>query len=272
MDRLVSKEFLKKTMLTEWFVYNQMRPDARNLTYPQFPSQWKWDQKERKWEERKQQHGKIGRLQYVHPSAGERYYLRMLLLIVKGATSYEHLRYHNQLYHPTFKEACRLRGLLGDDHEWYNAFDEATAWATLPQLRRLFVTMLLFCEVGDENAFFEKVWRHLVDDIQYQYRDMIGDPNYQLAATNVRDYLLDELATIIAESGRNIWEFNLPSKTHSSYPRSTNRLIEEELSHPPHPFLDTSSPTATLNYGQAATFNSIVQRVVNKEPGFFFCL
>jgi hypothetical protein len=49
---------------------------ARNLTYLQFPSQWKWDQKGRKWEERKQQHGKIGRLHYVHPSAGERYYLR----------------------------------------------------------------------------------------------------------------------------------------------------------------------------------------------------
>jgi hypothetical protein len=150
----------------------------------------------------------------------------MLLLAVKGATSYEHRRYHNQLHHATFKEACRSRGLLGDDHEWYNAFDEAAAWATSPQLRSLFVTMLLFCEVGDENAFFEKVWRHLADDIQYQYRDMISDPDYQLPDTSARDYLLDELSTLIAESGRSIREFNLPSKTHSAYPTSTNHLIE----------------------------------------------
>lgn len=157
MDKLVSAEFLKKTMLTKWFVCNQMHPAGRDLTYAQFPSKWKWDQKERKWQERKQQHGKIGRLHYVHPSVGERYYLRMLLLPVKGATSYEHLRYHNHVYHPTFKEACRSHGLLGDDTEWCNAFDEAAAWATSPQLRSLFVTMLLFCEVGDERTFFEKV-------------------------------------------------------------------------------------------------------------------
>jgi len=89
----------------------------------------------------------------------------MLLLIVKGATSYEDLRFHNHTCHPTFKEACRSCGLLGDDQEWYNAFDEATAWATSAQLCKLFVTMILFCEVGDGNAFFEKVWPPLADDI-----------------------------------------------------------------------------------------------------------
>ena len=34
MDRLLSVEFLKKTMLTEWFVCNEFIPDARTLTYP----------------------------------------------------------------------------------------------------------------------------------------------------------------------------------------------------------------------------------------------
>jgi hypothetical protein len=33
----------------------------------------------------------IGRMYYAHPTSGERYYLRMLLNYVKGATSYEHL-------------------------------------------------------------------------------------------------------------------------------------------------------------------------------------
>ena len=134
----------------------------------------------------------------MHPSAGDRYYLRVLLLTVKGATSYEHLRFHNGTYHCTFKEACRSRGLLDDDQEWYNAFDEAAAWATSPQLRSLFVTMLLFCEVSDENTFFEKVWHHLADDIIYQYRDMIGDPNHVLPDSRLRDYLLDELCALFS--------------------------------------------------------------------------
>ena len=46
----------------------------------------------------------------------------MLLMIVKGARSFEDLRtYVGHLYH-TFKEACASRGLLGDDNEWYIAF------------------------------------------------------------------------------------------------------------------------------------------------------
>jgi len=78
--------------------------------------------------------------------------------------------------------------------------------------------MVLFCEVGDENTFFEKVWRHLCDDIQYQYRETIGDPNYQLPDDITRDYLLDELARLFAQGGRDIRKFNLPSKNHVAYP------------------------------------------------------
>ena len=270
MDRLVSEEFLKRTMLIEWFTCNQLHPEARSLTYPQFPSRWKWDQKSRSWEERRQRHDKIGRVHYVHPSAGERYYLRMLLLIVKGATSYEHLRYHNGTQHPTFKEACRSRGLLGDDNEWYNAFDEAAAWATSHQLRKLFITMILFCEVGDENAFFEKVWRLLTDDIQYQFRDIIRDPNYKMGDTEARNFLLQELSSLFGQTGHNIRDLNLPQPTQIPYSISTNRLIEEQLSYTVNPTFDMADPTASLNYGQTQAFHVVVSRVLSDESGFFF--
>jgi hypothetical protein len=49
----------------------------------------------------------------------------MLLMVVKGAQSYEYLRTYNGITHSTFKEACNARGLLSNDQEWYNAFDEA---------------------------------------------------------------------------------------------------------------------------------------------------
>jgi len=270
MDKLLSAEFLRRTMLTQWFVCNELFPEARTLTYPEFPSKWVWDQRDRRWSKRKQRHDKIGRLHYVHPLAGERYYLRMLLLIVKGATSYEHLRFHNRVYYHTFKEACKSRGLLSDDHEWYDAFDEAAAWATSPQLRSLFVTMILFCEVGDENTLFEKVWRHLADDIIYQYRDMIGDPNYQLPDSMARDYLLDELSALFSQSGKNITDFNLPPKTHAAYPILHNRFVEEELSHPLDPLIDMNNPTVSLNKDQKNAFHKIVQRVEQNEAGFFF--
>ena len=77
-------------------------------------------------------------------------------MTVKGARSYEDVRTYNGITYPTFRAACNARGLLGNDQEWYHAFDEAAAWATSAQLRQLFVTMLLYCEVADEYAFFKK--------------------------------------------------------------------------------------------------------------------
>ena len=59
-------------------------------------------------------------------------------MTVKGAISYEDIRRWNGVVLPTFKAACNARGLLGDDKEWLNAFDEAVPWATSPQLRQLF--------------------------------------------------------------------------------------------------------------------------------------
>jgi len=47
----------------------------------------------------------------VHPSAGERFFLRLLLIAVPGPTSFEDLRTHDGIVHPTFRDACIARGL-----------------------------------------------------------------------------------------------------------------------------------------------------------------
>jgi len=270
MNNVLSLEFLRKTMLTEWFVANQMYPAARELTYCKFPSKWKWEAQKKTWEKRSLQRGKIGRLHYVHPSAGERYYLRMLLLTAKGATSFEHLKFHNGIQHPTFKEACRSRGLLGDDQEWYEAFNEAVAWGTSTQLRSLFVTMLIYCEVGDERTFFDKIWRYLADDIQYRYKHNIVDINYEMPEDELRDHLLDELAILFADCGSNIRQFNLPRRTNSDCPFYTNRLIDEETTYFSTAAIDPSNLLSSLNNDQLQAFNCIVDRVLNNHAGFFF--
>ncbi len=66
----------------------------------------------------------IGRMYYAHPTSGERYYLRMFLNCVKGATSDEHLRTVDGTKHDTFKDACIAMGLLEDDNEWHQALEE----------------------------------------------------------------------------------------------------------------------------------------------------
>jgi hypothetical protein len=66
----------------------------------------------------------IGHMYYAHPTSGERYYLRMLLNCVKGATSYEHLRTVDGTKHNTFKDACIPMGLLVDNNKWHQTLEE----------------------------------------------------------------------------------------------------------------------------------------------------
>ncbi|KAG2481607.1 hypothetical protein PVAP13_J029060 [Panicum virgatum] len=196
MVEVVSNEFLRRTMLTQWFEANKQYPEARTLTYLEFPSKWRWMEDRRAWEPRCLG-GKIGRIYYVHPSVGEMYYLRMLLMTVKGATCFEDVRTYEGIIYETFKQACNARGLLGNDQEWYNAFDEAASWATSSQLRQLFVTMLLFCEAINEYAFFEKI------------------------------FLLDDLSELFLKNGSRIEDFNLPKKIGSSH-RSSETVLNNK--------------------------------------------
>ena len=55
---------------------------------------------------------------FASPNSGERFYLRLLLTVVRGPTSFENLRTVNNVLHDTFKAACVARGLLEDDDEW----------------------------------------------------------------------------------------------------------------------------------------------------------
>ena len=83
-----------RTSLTAWFEANrdqgQLGEEARRHTYQEFPQHFRYEQNERKWVLR-QKGFALGRMYFIKPTSGEIYYLRLLLTVVKGATSYEDL-------------------------------------------------------------------------------------------------------------------------------------------------------------------------------------
>jgi len=81
---------------------------------------------------------------FVNPSAGERYFLRTLLMKVKGVVSFEVLHTINGVVHDTFKSVCIMLGLYDSDDEWNACLKEAVSMQTGAQLRSLFVTILAF--------------------------------------------------------------------------------------------------------------------------------
>ena len=110
---------------------------------------------------------------FVHPTAGEQYYLRMLLNIVCGATSFKNLRTINEILYPSFKEACIALGLLQNDEEWDQCLREAGQMQTGIQLRKLFAILLLFCEVTRPEVLWEAHISTFSEDILFQIRQNI---------------------------------------------------------------------------------------------------
>jgi len=73
---------------------------------------------------------------------GDRYYLRLLLTVVRGAKSFEDLRTVDGIQCETFKGACIALRLLEDDGEWIAMFRDAQEFMTGRAFRHLFALAL----------------------------------------------------------------------------------------------------------------------------------
>jgi hypothetical protein len=130
---------------------------------------------------------------YAHSTSSECYYLQMLLNCVKGATFYEHLWTMDGTEHDTFKDACIAMGLLVDNNEWHQALEEASFWASGRQLRDMFTSMLLFCEVTNPRQLWDAHWETLSDDIEIMTCCEYDDPVITQSKDALKDCALYEI-------------------------------------------------------------------------------
>jgi hypothetical protein len=169
LTKIVSKERTGITKFTQWMQTNKECEEARELTYAQFPSKWVWKRAQLKWSKRKKGRS-VGRIYYAHPASGEKYYMRMLLNVVKGCTSFEQIRTVNGVVHKSYKSACEALGFLDDDKEWIDCINEASNWAIGNQLRQLFTTILCHCEVTNPKIMWQSCWEILSEDMEYKQK------------------------------------------------------------------------------------------------------
>jgi hypothetical protein len=168
-------------------------PAVLTTLYLDYPKIAVWNKSKKAWHLRKRavrrrsagrnNHvtlGTVGRMYYVQPSKGERYYLRVLLTHVAGATCFEDLRTTHRphtpttIVHPTFKAACLARGLLQDDAEWDQCLSEATGVQLPRSLRQLFASLLIFNNVTNPGRLWDRHKAALMEDFLHQARQVSG--------------------------------------------------------------------------------------------------
>jgi len=80
----------------------------------------------------------------ANPFQGEVYYLRRLLMIVPGPTSFNNLRVVDGVLYDSFKAAYRARGIISHESDWVDCFNKAKDMRTGWYLRRLLISALLY--------------------------------------------------------------------------------------------------------------------------------
>lgn len=173
IEDVITKPKSKTTKFLAWMEANKKYPDARSLTYNQFPLKFVWKDDKHCWAPR-QQGLSIGRVHFAPPGSGERFYLRTLLNYVRGARCYDDIYTVDNVKYNTFKEACFARGLLNDDKEFIDAIIEASLWGSGIYLRRLFSTLLVQDQLSRPQVVWSSTSDYLIDDILYRQRELLG--------------------------------------------------------------------------------------------------
>jgi hypothetical protein len=198
----------------------------------------------------------------------------MLLSIVCGATSFENLRTINGIIYSSFKETCIALGLLQNDEEWNQCLKEAGQIQTGLQMRKLFATLLLFCEPSRPELLWNANISALSDDILSQVRHNTGDMSLELTDTDIHNRALYHLQSILSKHGRSLNEFpNMPIPTafFNNNEQNTNRYIREEQQYnidELSKFIEEGFPC--LNVDQRTVYEEVITAVELQTPIIFF--
>jgi len=263
----------RDTTLTGWFKANATYQDAvvNNTLYHDFPNKMVWHKDTHLWTIR-QRGFQIGRMYYAHPSAGERFYLRLLLTVVKGATSYEDLHTHQGVLYPTFRDACVAYGLTEDDNEWRQCLEEAKHMAVGRQMRHLFVTILKDCTPTNPRALWDFFWQDICDDLKRH--PVFHDRDAEPAEEEIQDYGLYLISQLLIQAGKRLQDWNtMPQVTGDwgTLLQNLNPFIAEQRNYDPQEQTELAEQhIASLNPDQCSAFDKISSAVADKTGEIFF--
>ena len=208
------------------------------------------------WAKRKRFRKVFTRMARISPRNQERYCLYLLLLHVRGPTSWTDLLTLGDMVCTSFRQACLLRNLLDDDEAYVYTLREAVICDMPYQLRQLFAYILLYCEIADPYAlyvqfrdeFFDRRYAH--DQIQAETNALLDIQRHLSAGKKtLQDFELD-FPHLDLSSGPIVVAFNLTISTNEA---------------------DTLEPT--LNPEQREASDAILDAILNQDfskPNMFF--
>lgn len=205
----------KFTKLTAFFKLCQDNVTARQYVYSEIPEHFVWIKGE--WATRQRFTRCIGRIYTVNPIDKERFSLRLLLLHVKGPTSFDFLKTVDGVLCTSFSEAATKMNLLDNDREWYSCLQEASTFQLPKQLRQLFGIICVFASPTDVNQLWDTFKQSLAEDYRRTH-----DENASL------NMALLDIKAFFKMHGRSCADFGLPTPILPEHPTEEPVNCQEE--------------------------------------------
>ena len=294
-----------RTALTDWFVFLKceyekhqahtivpirgLRKMEFTATYPDFPERYTYSKKDG-WKKRIKG-TVIGRMYTVNPSAGESFYLRMLLtkipanemadeiMAIPDRFSLEALKYYNGTKYDTYKDACVARRLLADDREWANTLEDAISFRMPHSIRALFAYIVAFNEPKNSSALFEQFVEPMGDDFRRRFeRSSVAFTEADVRSCVLLDIEervkfvgmdLERLNITMTDDARRRASATLRNASHAAEPKE----IRDELIPPDEHEALAANGTArkvTLRSSQRILADQVLESIENNSGGLFF--
>ncbi|GFS96142.1 ATP-dependent DNA helicase [Trichonephila clavipes] len=178
------------TTLTAFYSLCQDDLFAKTLLYSKVPKFNTWNASTKKFQRRKQGKAVEGhtnlyssdalrRLYTVHPNNTECFYLRLLLINIRGPISSQDLRTVNGQLCATYRQACQELNHLENDAHWDTALADASNTARPQQIRTLFAIILTTCFPSNPKDLWEKYKDYMSEDILHCLRTANQNPDIQ---------------------------------------------------------------------------------------------
>ena len=256
-------ETQQETELTAFFKFNDLsiREGVSAALLPKYvdmPKCHVYDKSKREWRKRRRGDPVIGRVHSVNP-----------IDHCKGKTSFDEMLTLNGRQCETFKEVCCELGLLNDDREWHRVLEEAAATNLCPQIREMYVIILMFCMPSDPVALFTEFWSTWTDDFQHR----VHSRNIVLTDDQLKTMVLLDLEMRLSSFEKCLTDFGLVPPTaaelaqvesvvnvHSAVIREELDFNVEDLSKT----VDERVPTFTPE--QATVFDTVLSSVRQEKP------
>ncbi|KAG1501484.1 hypothetical protein G6F53_011072 [Rhizopus delemar] len=224
---------------------------------------------------------------YCTPTAGERFFLRLLLTVVRGPTSFESLKTVNGVVYSTFREACQALHLIEDDQEWFKCFSETVEFVSGSSLRSLFVSALLFQELNEPKSLWDRFCLNICDNLDVRIaqlgllNQLCSDDTSNAFHQNLPklDYGLYLLEQALIDAGKTLADFNMPgplfhwrSLMEQISTINSNVIIQAEVAYDRNvEEQNYQQKISMMNIGQKAVFDEIIDSISsNPNTAHFF--